>query len=193
MSHHLNSCGEPIKPCCNTHDDCLGCTHYHTTDCIKVNDDYECLEVEKGDLLSTVLEKLCEQSTQNCTLTWQDITVKSAYTVPAVFSTLTLQIPQFAKNECTNQVYLRGTFMIPQGNPDPNSASAFTLPSGFRPVTNRLFPNSLFPLDGFDTASQKYTLLLIKPNGQVIPSEIAGNSANRDLYYCLDGIVFETD
>jgi hypothetical protein len=188
--HHLNSCGEPIQPCCNTHDDCLGCTHYHTTDCITVNDDYECLEVEKGDLLSTVLEKLCEQSTQNCTLTWQDITVKSSYTVPAVYGTVTLQTPQFAKNECTNQVYLRGTFMIPTGDPDPNFPAAFTLPTGFRPQANRLFPNKLLPLNGFDTP---YAVLIVQPNGQVIPSEVFGNSAINNLYYCLDGIVFETD
>jgi hypothetical protein len=192
MSHHLNSCGEPIKPCCNTHDDCLGCTHYHTTDCIKVNDDYECLEVEKGDLLSTVLEKLCEQSTQNCTLTWQDITLSSGYTSPAVFDGLTLQTPQFAKNECTNQVYLRGTFMIPATDPDPNIASAFTLPVGYRPLAARLFPNRLFPVSDFDGYTD-FIVFLIKPNGKVVPNEVSGNAANFDLFYCLDGIVFETN
>jgi hypothetical protein len=126
-------------------------------------------------------------------LNWQNITLNNGWTTngPQIYGE-SFQLPQYAINTCTNQVYLRGTFFILEGEPDPNTPAAFTLPVNARPQSVRFYPNQTMPATGFDNFGGS-TFIAILPDGRVIPSEVAGTVANALLYYCLDGIVFETN
>jgi hypothetical protein len=125
-------------------------------------------------------------------LVWNDIGIEGDFIYPVEFDGQSLQVPQYAKNECTQQVYLRGTFALPEGADDPGIAALFTLPVGFRPINTRFYPYQLSPASGFDTTNSS-PFITIAPNGDVIPAEVAGATANTFLIYCLDGIFFETN
>ena len=146
------------------------------------------------EAFNNIVEYFCNNSSRNCnSLEWNDIDLNNGWTTngPSYFD-FQYQTPQYAINSCTNQVYLRGTFFILEGDPDPNIPDAFTLPVGFRPSNVRWYPNQTMPASGFDNFGGS-TFIAVLPDGRVIPSEVAGTNANATLFYCLDGIVFETN
>jgi len=146
-----------------------------------------------AEAFNNIIDYFCTSSPGCTELNWQNITLNDGWTTngPELYGE-SFQLPQYAINTCTNQVYLRGTFFVLEGEPDPNTPAAFTLPIDARPQSVRFYPNQTMPASGFDNFGGS-TFIAVLPDGRVIPSEVAGTVANALLYYCLDGIVFETN